>query len=417
MNSSLLLIFITIALSPLYIIRFHFNLPFLNFFYPTTLLEILIGLTLLSTTYDFFKEGRQFKKLKTPLDLYILIFIVSAFLAIFTSIDPSGGVGIFRAYFLEPVLFFYCLIYQFKNTNNFFVPIAGLITAAVWLSVLSVFQKFFNLFIFANHEMLQGRVSGVYNSANALVLFIAPAALICFSLFLARKKMVEKVFLLLLCVLFYFVIDWTKSRGGMYALLFSVVVLLYSVLIWRNKVVKKFWYVPLGVVGVLLIIFGTIFYQHTNFIPNEGDVPYTKGDTLQIRYFIWAGTANLLKEHPVFGAGLNGFKNLYSTQYVLKQYQEPFQYPHNIILTFWAETGLLGLFAFLLLIGKVFTLTAKALHQSINPILGCALFSVLSYWIIHGLVDVPYFKNDLSLEFWVIMGICVLWSRQLKKNS
>ena len=25
--------------------------------------------------------------------------------------------------------------------------------------------------------------------------------------------------------------------------------------------------------------------------------------------------------------------------------------------------------------------------------------------IVHGLVDVPYFKNDLSLEFWVLLGL------------
>ncbi len=25
--------------------------------------------------------------------------------------------------------------------------------------------------------------------------------------------------------------------------------------------------------------------------------------------------------------------------------------------------------------------------------------------VIHGLVDVPYFKNDLSLEFWTLMAI------------
>ncbi len=25
--------------------------------------------------------------------------------------------------------------------------------------------------------------------------------------------------------------------------------------------------------------------------------------------------------------------------------------------------------------------------------------------VIHGLVDVPYFKNDLSLEFWVLLGV------------
>jgi hypothetical protein len=25
--------------------------------------------------------------------------------------------------------------------------------------------------------------------------------------------------------------------------------------------------------------------------------------------------------------------------------------------------------------------------------------------VVHGLVDVPYFKNDLSLEFWTLVGL------------
>ena len=25
--------------------------------------------------------------------------------------------------------------------------------------------------------------------------------------------------------------------------------------------------------------------------------------------------------------------------------------------------------------------------------------------VIHGLIDVPYFKNDLSLEFWILLAL------------
>jgi hypothetical protein len=30
--------------------------------------------------------------------------------------------------------------------------------------------------------------------------------------------------------------------------------------------------------------------------------------------------------------------------------------------------------------------------------------------VVHGLVDVPYWKNDLSLEFWVLLGLS--WAGQ-----
>jgi hypothetical protein len=31
--------------------------------------------------------------------------------------------------------------------------------------------------------------------------------------------------------------------------------------------------------------------------------------------------------------------------------------------------------------------------------------------VVHGLVDVPYFKNDLSFEFWVLVGLA--WAGNL----
>jgi hypothetical protein len=31
--------------------------------------------------------------------------------------------------------------------------------------------------------------------------------------------------------------------------------------------------------------------------------------------------------------------------------------------------------------------------------------------VVHGLVDVPYFKNDLSFEFWVLLAIA--WAGNL----
>jgi len=31
--------------------------------------------------------------------------------------------------------------------------------------------------------------------------------------------------------------------------------------------------------------------------------------------------------------------------------------------------------------------------------------------VVHGMVDLPYFKNDLSLEFWTLLGLA--WAGRL----
>ena len=183
----------------------------------------------------------------------------------------------------------------------------------------------------------------------------------------------------------------------------------FAVVTLKYKIVRKYWLIAPTVVGVCLLSFFIYMYNNYDFFRVDYSKPYTEGDTLQIRYFIWAGTVNMLKDHFVFGAGLNGFKTLYSNQYRPVQYQEQFQYPHNILLTFWTEMGILGLFSFLLILVNLYSILIRNLIKSHSSVLGAALLGVLSYWMLHGMVDVPYFKNDLSLEFWVIAALIEQW--------
>ena len=37
--------------------------------------------------------------------------------------------------------------------------------------------------------------------------------------------------------------------------------------------------------------------------------------------------------------------------------------------------------------------------------------------IIHGLVDVPYFKNDLAVMFWALLAIMGIISLELEKEK
>lgn len=90
---------------------------------------------------------------------------------------------------------------------------------------------------------------------------------------------------------------------------------------------------------------------------------------------------------------------------------EIYLYPHNIFLNFWTELGLLGVLLFTWLIGRYFFLTWKlkkiATKQGGNLETGLlvGLFGAMITVMIHGLVDVPYFKNDLSVLFWLLIAL------------
>jgi len=154
----------------------------------------------------------------------------------------------------------------------------------------------------------------------------------------------------------------------------------------------------------------------------------------QIRVQQWKETWNMLKDgRLITGAGLAGYQiaikpyhregifynfdndpnfrnNLVfgGADYKAKHWQptEIYLYPHNFFLNFWSETGLLGLIAILLILIKFFTDYLRT-DEARRP-LYLILISVMIAIVVHGLVDVQYFKNDLSVLFWLVVGMSVV---------
>ena len=107
----------------------------------------------------------------------------------------------------------------------------------------------------------------------------------------------------------------------------------------------------------------------------------------------------MLKDHWFFGAGFGGYPTVFDP-YHKKRFIEIFQYPHTLVFNFWSETGLLGLAAFT---GVVVRWIKECLQvwRKQRATDAMIFFAPLVALLVHGLVDVPYFKNDLALQFWI----------------
>ena len=128
----------------------------------------------------------------------------------------------------------------------------------------------------------------------------------------------------------------------------------------------------------------------------------TLGNSLSNRYCIWQGTRDLLNDKFITGSGLNGYQLDYKEYKTCLNFE--YQYPHNLLLTFWTELGLVGMLTFLW-VSYVFI---RMSVRGKDKILSLGLVSALVYTFIHGLVDVPYFKNDLSVIFWILLVLVVI---------
>jgi O-antigen ligase len=130
-----------------------------------------------------------------------------------------------------------------------------------------------------------------------------------------------------------------------------------------------------------------------------------------VRRQIWAETINLLRDHWLLGAGLAGYQTAIVPYHSSANWMEIYLYPHNIIMNFWSELGLLGLLAFIWLGVKYFWVNIVGIWRGTSKeikVLSITLIAAMLEVIIHGLVDVPFFKNDLSVLFMIILAVAVI---------
>lgn len=424
MRLTQILLFLTILFAPLYVVRFE------NWGLPTTLLEVLMIVTMAVSVSEFLwlHHQKSFKEIGTFLLQRFrslkfgwlgILFLAAALISVFISQDKLGAFGIFKAYFLEPVGIYLVVVLFLRHRrrrlqNTLLFP---LLLSGLWISLLVIFQKFFHFPNFASWEMKLGRPSAVFNSSNSVGLFLGPIlGLAIGKLFDKRNRLIYAVLLVLIVIAVFF----TQSEGAILGILVVLFfALVYAILtschffgrLARDgkliRFLKYFRYVFFTIFIVHFLLLGFQFFYIDQFAPKVQNPWIRGGSTVTIRLCLWQGTKNLILDNPLFGAGLSGFKEVYSSQYITCD-AEPLEYPHNLALNFWVETGLLGLITFFIIIFMVLTSHIETngtnkTHEVNLVRLGVKL--ALVYILVHGLVDVPYFKNDLALQFWMIISI------------
>jgi len=394
---------------PLYVIRFQIG-PI-----PSTLLEVLILLTIISWVVGVVAERINLKtlviRISSPIMIWGLLLMLAALISVFVAEDKRAALGLWRAYFVEPYVFSVVIVDLVRRGKSAQWLVWSLMGSGVWLSVMGVSQAVFHQPVTADslHEVQLGRAAAVFNSANALALYLGP--LISIAVFQVIKK---KFWCLALVAIFLIGIYATKSTGAKLGL--GVVEGLVIVgWLWpklSSSLRGIIWKLLPWLGGIVLVILTVAFLNVSSFTPQvHFTYPRTFTDTRTIRLCLWEGTKQVLLQHPITGPGLSGFKAAYTPDRTCDS--ELLEYPHNIFLNFWVSTGILGLVAFLVLQLKLW----KILKRSEDRLMALGLAAGFGYWVAHGMVDVPYFKNDLAVEFWTLAGLAVLLAENKLKLS
>ena len=377
---------------PFYLVRFSVG-PL-----PTTLLEVhvlvMLGLALVGFGFSGVKEAwNMFRPWVWPAGL----FLVASLAAVFWSPILVAGFGLWRAYILEPlaVFFFLPLLITKPEQRKFLERSMALVVLGV--GVWAMGQAFGALPIPSPWDVEGHRATGPFPYPNALALFVVPIGAFLFSRWIESKR---EWWLLASWAMAGLSALFAKSDGGMLALIVAT----WFVLVARKETRQ---------LAIIIAVLGTVFISAV--APLRGaflEQATFSGWSGRVRTWMWTETVNMLRDtstplgagRPILGAGFGGYSVVFEP-YHEKTFIEIFQYPHNIVLNFWSETGLVGLLAF----GWI---VVTWVRKRISWIAMAPLVAIL----VHGLVDVPYFKNDLAMAFWLLVFLTTIQLDHAREN-
>lgn len=383
-NALALLFFIL----PLYVVRFGVG-PL-----STTLLEIYI----LALTAVWVATG-GLKELKAALHSRFLLgaitlFVCAAVIGTAISPDTRAAVGLFRAYWIEPLFVAAMVVTRVRTRDGLVRLLGALVLSGCSIAMVAIIQKFTGFGIPLPWDV-ERRATSIYPYPNAVGLYLAPIvplALYCFRKH--RPAAIASASLLIAAIFF------ARTDGAIVAL---AAVAIGAGLLWNERTRK---------VAIAVFLAGLLAYA---VLPPQTQDSISRTLTLRdwsgkVRKSVWSESLAMLSDRPIFGAGIGGYKTALEP-YHKATHLEIFLYPHNIFLNFWTETGLLGVISFFMLIGWFYY--ALLLRRSLGG--GeWALATSMAIVLIHGLVDVPYFKNDLAVFFWFLIASAIVQSRVLK---
>lgn len=320
-----------------------------------------------------------------------LVFVAAAIISTIRSSQPAVSLGILKGWVLFPLLLGYLSAAELWQHSSFRQHVlAALITPALVVAIIGISQL-----------PASQRVYSLYDVPNSLALWLAPLTAVLLWQGIERPRVLGSAAVL------FIALTATRSLAGWLAPLLAVIVLSF----WFRKSRRRAL-----ILGVLLAV-ATAVVTRDRLTYFAGSLQENR-TSLTVRLQLWSIGWELAKENPLFGLGLGQFEPAYqqelherfaryeparqngghATAVPLPEFV--FRDPHNWPLSFWLNTGLLGLVSFTVLNALILRSLSRRL-----PSTRLAAAAALTTLLLHGLVDTVYWKNDLAALYWIVITL------------
>ena len=380
------------ALTPTYRIRFELA------GIPLNLLEILVIVFIGSFIFWIArtKQLKSFMKFITDQPkIFILgagLFIVAGLLSTLISPDLRHAAGMYLTLILMPIMCFFPAKYILKSDRNKEIFLTTITLVILIASAYAVVQYFTLIGLpesWWGNSAEPKRAISFLSHPNKFALWLTPLLALLLPYLLKQDSGRKKALLYLTQIFGITALILSGTRGGWLGLLAAIAV--FTLLSKNKKVLTA---------AILFAIVGAITIAATPNLRYRVILPFKGEKSTVSRFSLWHTANKMIEDSPILGKGLYGYQGNFE-KYNTDPGLSPINHPHNIFLTLWVETGLLGLISFLII--GIYSAWI-AFKNRTSPIkMGLLLFLIAFF--VHGLADSPYIINDLALVYWLVTAL------------
>jgi len=396
---------------------------------------------ILLLTFDLFRK-KIILSLPSSTGIFILLFTIFMVLSF-------AWTGSFYASYLSMGIWgtYLCVYFITIATIKDKTWTKLLLIAVIGSGVIAALYSFFQFYgiELPIWKRLTGRMRlfSTFGNPNYLAGYIVATLHLEVLLFLTQKRKWKIIFLITIGVLYASLLI-TRTRGAWISLLISFLLVLMLLLLYRRNFFKKEKTSIIMLTTVAFFI--TLIFLTPNYL-NRGKISIIERGASVInfkssasqRFLIWNAAVQLIKEKPLLGWGVGTFGVYYPLaqgEFLSRQENKSFLpqanrsiNAHNDYLQVWAETGIIGLFLFAMIIGtfywRAFSFLRKNCREnSAIPCLYLIFFTGgITSFLIHALVSFPFHIIQNGMVFWLLLALSeniivkkIKWDNNFKEN-
>jgi O-antigen ligase len=337
------------------------------------------------------------------LDLAVLFFVLAALVSIKVAANFGVANREFRVIVLEPAL-----LYGLVRASNFSQLnlrrfIDALILSALAISLIGLYQFFFTNWVIIGEGVR--RILAVYGSPNNLALYLDRVLPIIIALAILEDNQRRRIAYAVVATPIALCLYLTYSRA---ALLFGLPAGLIFIAFVSGRRARIGLGALLIVGAIALIPFMQTERWQSFFETGTG--------TGFFRVSVWQSAIEMIRDHPIFGVGLDNFLYEYPKYIRPEAWREPsLSHPHNIVLDFWSRMGIPGLVALVWMVIAFYRTGWRAVGAGLRPapIIAIALMAGMTAAIVHGMIDAAYFFADLAFVWMLMLGLAASFKSQV----